>query len=220
MLKNNLKYFIFKFLLIFTLLIIFVCISAYSYADTISSKLSDSVLRLHVIANSDSTEDQSLKYAVRNSLINLMNSLSLDTTSKSDAINIINSHIDDFYNVAINTISSYGYDYPVSITIEKSTFPTKAYGDITFPAGIYDALKVEIGKASGRNWWCVMFPPLCFVDIDSAVISDDSKNLLENELDSEEYTLITDLDNSDTVAFKFKIVEIIENFKISFLQNN
>ena len=209
-----------KIITLSTLFIIFVCISAYSYADTVSSNLSDSVLRLHIIANSDSPEDQKLKYAVRDSLISLMDSLSLDTTSKSDAIKIINSHIDEFYNVAIDTVASYGYNYPISITIEKSSFPTKIYGDITFPSGIYDALKVQIGEACGKNWWCVMFPPLCFVDIDSAVISDDSKNLLEDELGNEEYTLITDSNNSNTVSFKFKLVEVIENFKISLIQNN
>ena len=173
-----------RILLIIFLLIIFVSISAYSYVSAVSNNISDSVFRLHVIANSNSKEDQNLKLEIRDNLLKYMNSLLLNTSSKEDAINIAENNIEEFYKIAENTISKYGYNYPINISVEKSNFPTKIYGDVTLPAGTYDALKVKIGSASGKNWWCVMFPPLCFVDISSGIVSEDSKKMLEEELSS------------------------------------
>lgn len=204
-----------RFLLVLSLLIIFISISAYSYVSAVSNNISNSVFRLHVIANSDTQEDQNLKYTVRDNLLNYMNSFLSTTSTKEDAINIANEHLDDFYKIAKNTILEYGYDYSVNISISKHDFPTKIYGDVTLPAGVYDALRVEIGNASGQNWWCVMFPPLCFVDISSGVVPDESKESLQDELSDEEYDLITTSDSSDSIKFKFKVVEFIESLKIN-----
>ena len=204
-----------RILLIIFLLIIFVSISAYSYVSAVSNSISDSVFRLHVIANSNSKEDQDLKLEIRDNLLNYMNSILLNTNSKKEAINIAKNHTEEFYKIAQDTISKYGYNYPINISIGKSDFPTKIYGDVSLPAGVYDALKVEIGSAKGKNWWCVMFPPLCFVDISSGIVPDESKELLEDELKSEEYDLITSTDNSKDISFKFKIVEFIEGIKIN-----
>ncbi len=82
------------------------------------------------------------------------------------------------------------------------------------PAGTYDALRVEIGSASGRNWWCVMFPPLCFVDVSSGVVPDSSKELLQNNMSEEDYDLITDDNSSSELTFKFKLVELFENWRL------
>ncbi len=208
--------FIGKVCLILFLLILFIFITAFSYANTVQAEIADSVFRLHVIANSDSTEDQELKYKVRDALISYMNSICSKTTSKEEAISIAGSHINDFYNIANNVIKENGFSYPVSIEIGKSDFPTKNYGDVSLPAGIYDALKVNIGEAKGQNWWCVMFPPLCFVDVTSGVVSDESKEQLENSMSEEDYDLITKSDDSSDVHFKFKIVELFENIKMKF----
>ena len=177
-------------------------------------KVKDSLIRFHVIANSDTDEDQALKYKVRDALLEYMNSICKDVPSKQEAMDIANSHIDDFYAIAEKVIKENGYDYPVNITLGKSDFPTKNYGDVSLPAGTYDALRVEIGSASGRNWWCVMFPPLCFVDVSSGVVPDSSKELLQNNMSEEDYDLITDDNSSSELTFKFKLVELFENWRL------
>lgn len=214
--KNN----IYRFLLLLILFTIFILFSAFSYVNAVSSEISNSVFRLHVIANSDSEEDQNLKYKVRDSLLEYMNSLCSNVSSKQEAISIVQNHVEDFKNIAKRVISDNGYEYTVSVEIGQYDFPTKEYGDITLPAGMYDALRVKIGSATGHNWWCVMFPPLCFVDVSSGVVPDSSKELLEENMSEEEYNLITDSSNNSDLSFKFKIVELFENIKIKLATNN
>ena len=130
------------------MLIIFTIISAVSYTSAVSKNISNGVFRLHVIANSDSEEDQSLKYIVRDNLINYMNTLTENISSKEEAMEIAKQHEQDFYEIAKNTVQEYGYNYDIKIEIGNFYFPTKYYGDISLPAGYYDALKVEIGQAA------------------------------------------------------------------------
>lgn len=193
-----------------TAFVFFLIFSAYSYASSISSDLSKSVFRLHVIANSDSDEDQSLKLQVRDKLLDYMNSITANARSKDDAIKIAQDHQKDFQIIAEQTILDKGYSYPVTVEIGNYEFPTKHYGDITLPSGYYDALRVKIGDACGHNWWCVMFPPLCFVDVTSGIVPDSSKEQLKENMSSEDYSIISN-DNSVT-EFKFKIVELFKNF--------
>ena len=193
--------------LIIFLLLTFIIVSAISYVSAVSTNISKSVFRLHVIANSDSEEDQNLKYIVRDNLINYMNSLTKNITSKDKAIEIAKEHKQDFYDIAKKTIEENGYNYDVNIEIGNSYFPTKYYGDITFPAGYYDALKVEIGNAKGQNWWCVMFPPLCFVDMSTGIVPNESKETIRKNLPEEEYALISDT-SSRSINFKFKLIEL------------
>ena len=205
---KNLK----RYFLIILLLLVYTLIYSISYANTIVSDLSDSVLRLHVIANSDSNEDQNLKYLVRDELISYMNNLCSNISSKEEAIGVANEHIYDFYTIARKVIINNGFDYDVKISIGNFPFPTKTYGDISLPAGFYDALKVEIGEAKGQNWWCVMFPSLCFVDVSNGIVPEESKEELQSTLKNEEYQLISSKDKE--YQFKFKIVELFENSKI------
>ena len=188
------------------LLFIYTTICAISYAKSVSEDLENSVFRLHVIANSDSKEDQNLKYIVRDKLLQYMNSYLSSTSTKEDAIKIANEHLDEFKQVAINTIKEQGYSYNVNVKVGNFEFPTKTYGDISLPAGFYDALRVEIGEAKGQNWWCVMFPPLCFVDVTSGVVPEESKKELQNNLSEEEFALISD-NQSSNIQFKFKLLE-------------
>ena len=192
------------------LLFLYVTVCAFSYAKAISTDLSQNVFRLHVIANSDSTEDQNLKYKVRDNIIKYMNSISLDCSNKEEAIKVAYEHIDDFKQIAVDTIKNEGFDYDVTVNIGNFKFPTKTYGDISFPAGFYDALKIEIGSAKGQNWWCVMFPPLCFVDVSSGIVPEESKQELQNNLSEEEFALISDNKNPD-IQFKFKLLELFAN---------
>ena len=192
------------------LLFAYTTICAVSYCEDVSSNIANSVFRLHVIANSDDKEDQDLKYIVRDNLIKYMNDLCKDCESKESAIELAKTHQNEFYTIADDTIKENGYDYPVKIEIGNFEFPTKHYGDISLPAGFYDALKVEIGEAKGQNWWCVMFPPLCFVDISSGVVPDDSKQIMEDSMSEEEFALVSDNSNPE-IKFKFKLLEFFVN---------
>lgn len=196
-----------NFSLIVFLLFIYVFICAQNYVSAVSNNLSDAVFRLHVLANSDSAEDQALKLKVRDSLLNYMNDICSNCTTKEEAISLANENKKNFQQIAEQTISENGYNYPVKINIDNFYFPTKNYGDITLPAGFYDALRVEIGKAKGKNWWCVMFPSLCFIDVSSGIVDDSAKENLEKNLEEESYSIISDKNNSE-IKLKFKLIEL------------
>lgn len=197
----------FKMTIILSLLLFaYTTVCAISYAQNVSSDIAESVFRLHILANSDSEVDQNLKYIVRNNLLDYMNELCSNCTSKEEVIQLVENNKENFKNIALETIKEQGFSYDVNINIGNFEFPTKNYGDISLPAGFYDALRVEIGEAKGQNWWCVMFPPLCFVDISSGIVSDESKELMENNLTEEEFALVSDKEDSG-LQFKFKILE-------------
>lgn len=207
-----------NFIFILVLLIfLYIFLLSFNYTQAVSSDLSDSVLRLHIIANSDSEADQKLKLQVRDNIIKYMNSLTADSNSKTDVISIVSNNLDSFKKIALNTIKENGYDYDVNIKIGNFYFPTKTYGDISFPSGNYDALKVEIGDAVGQNWWCVLFPPLCFVNSSSATVPDDSKETLKENISSEGYEVISEGNNGENnnsdIKIKFKIIEFLNNFR-------
>ena len=197
---------------------IFVFTCAYSYVSAISDNLYNSIFRLHVIANSDSEEDQNLKYIVRDNLINYMNDNCKNLSSKEEVIQYAKSHLDKLKQIAENTIKENGFNYPVQVEIGKFEFPTKNYGDISFPAGFYDALRVKIGESSGKNWWCVMFPPLCFVNTTTGIVPDSSKEELQENLSYENYMIVSESDNS-SIAFKFKIIELFEKARLVTAKN-
>lgn len=210
-LSNLLKSSKFKMIIALSfLLFIYTSICAFSYAEYISTDISNSVFRLHVLANSDSKEDQDLKYKVRDSLLNYMNSICNNCSNKEEAINLVEENKNNFKQIALDTIHNEGYNYDVNINIGNFEFPTKAYGDISLPAGFYDALRVEIGEAQGQNWWCVMFPPLCFVDVSSGIVPDESKEILDENLTDEEFSIVSDTSNKN-VKFKFKLLEFFNN---------
>ncbi len=204
------------------LLFLYTFICSIGYVTAISSDLCESVFRLHIIANSDSEEDQNLKYKVRDNVIAYMNTLCSNTNSKQEVISIANEHLEDFKKIAIDTIKTNGFNYDAQVEINNVFFPTKTYGDLSLPEGYYDALRIKIGNASGQNWWCVMFPPLCFVDVSTGIVPQESKELIKENLSDEEYGLIctgnNSKDNSD-VKFKFKIIEILNHTKLITAKN-
>lgn len=201
-----------RILIILILFLSYIFTSLFFYSDAVTNNISKNVFRLHVIANSNSEEDQDLKYKVRDELIKYMKSISSNISTKDEALTLVNNNLDTFQAIASNVIIENGFDYPVKIEVGNFDFPTKTYGDISLPAGFYDALKVEIGEAQGRNWWCVMFPSLCFVDVSNGIVPEESKENLQSNLDYEDYNLIS----SDEAEYKikFKLVEILENAKI------
>lgn len=199
---KKIKYFCILSILLFS----FVFITISSYAISVSTDLSNNFFRLHILANSDSEEDQALKLKVRDNIIEYMETLTYDGLSKEEVVTITQNHLDDFKKIAEETIKKEGFDYKVSLKIDNFYFPTKVYGNISLPAGYYDGLKIEIGEAKGQNWWCSLFPPLCFVDISSGVIDEETEKNLKNNLSEEDFAIITS--DSETVKLKFKIVEM------------
>lgn len=196
-----------NFIIISILFIIFFIITAYSYATNISEGLSENIFRLHILANSDSDEDQALKLKVRDEIINYMKTLTDVKTDKQAVIKLTKEHTNDFKQIAESVIKENGYDYQVEIEIGNFYFPTKYYGNISLPAGNYDALRIKIGKAEGQNWWCSLFPPLCFVNVSSGVIDEEGNQYLKENLSDEEFEIISS--NSSDIEFKFKIIEMI-----------
>ena len=169
--------------------------------------LSNNIFRLHILANSDSKEDQELKLKVRDEILKYMKTLTNDMSDKQAVIELSQKHIEDFKQIAENVIKQNGYDYSVKIEIGNFYFPTKYYGNISLPAGNYDALKIEIGEAQGQNWWCSLFPPLCFVNISSGVVDEEGEKYLKENLSDEEFAIVSN--SSSNVEFKFKIIELI-----------
>ena len=153
----------------------------------IQKNIAGHVLRLHVIANSDSDDDQKLKIKVRDSILSELQTGLSGISSSAQAKQYVSSKFENIKQSADYTIHENGYSYSAKVFIQNRYFPTKTYGDLTFPAGYYDALCVEIGKSDGHNWWCVLFPSLCFEDATTATVPKESKAKLKNELTNEEY---------------------------------
>ena len=154
-------------------------------------ELAKEVFRFHVLANSDSKEDQSLKMKVKEEILGYMR-LELPTSDDVETTRVwAKEHLEEVEEVSRRVIVAEGYDYPVKAQVTKCQFPDKSYGDITFPAGEYEALRIEIGEAKGQNWWCVLYPNLCFMDAVHAVVPEEGKRDLKRVLDEDTYDMVT-----------------------------
>lgn len=208
-----------KIVLVLILTVILVAIILMnSYTENLNKGLADNLIRLHVIANSDSPEDQELKRDVRDAVLTYMQQELKSSDNIDQTISIVNSRLTGITTIAKETVSNNGMDYSVNATLGNYPFPTKAYGDITLPAGSYQALRVVIGRGEGANWWCVLFPPLCFVDVTHGTVPDSVKDNLKEALTEEEYSIVTSADEESDipVKIKFKIVELFQDTKVKF----
>lgn len=161
--------------------------------------LADQVLRFHVLAHSDSQQDQELKLLIKDAVIEYMK-LNLEHEEDVSKTKMwVENHLQEIQDIAIGVIESEGFDYSVDVALSEVEFPTKRYGDISFPSGVYEALRIQIGQAEGENWWCCLYPNLCFIDATYAVVSEEGKEELETVLTEEEYEMIT-----TATEFKFK----------------
>jgi len=181
--------------------------------DTMSLDYKEKLIRFHVLANSDSKEDQDLKLKVRDEIIEYLQPKLINSSSIEQSEEIIISEYENLERISKNIIEKNGYNYDVKVGIEYSTFPTKQYSNVVLPSGEYKALKIVIGSGQGKNWWCVMFPPLCFVDEQKGIIDKETDERLREVLTEEEYEMITQKNKTEVskVKFKFKIVEILQN---------
>ncbi len=179
-----------------------------SYAHNTQAALADSVLRLHVIADSNTATDQALKLKVRNRVLKETGTFYSNTSNRAEAIQSIKTHIDEIAQAAQDEVQRNGYHYPVQVEVGQFAFPTKSYGNVMLPAGKYEAVRVKIGSGQGENWWCVMFPPLCFVN-GVAELPPESEQQLKDTLSPEEYALITEQTGGELpIQIKFKLVEL------------
>lgn len=153
--------------------------------------LAKEVFRFHVLANSDSEEDQALKMQVKEAVIAYMKEEIPESDSVETTKAWAKSHLDAIVNLAKAVIQEEGYDYPVTAEVAFCDFPDKTYGDITFPSGRYEALRIEIGEANGQNWWCVLYPNLCFIDSVHAVVPEKGKKDLKKVLGDDTYEMVT-----------------------------
>lgn len=153
--------------------------------------LAREVFRFHVLANSDSDEDQALKMQVKEEVIAYMKQEIPDSDSVDVTKAWAKSHLDELVEVSEQVVKEAGYEYSVTAEVTSCHFPEKTYGDITFPSGKYEALRIEIGEAKGQNWWCVLYPNLCFIDAVHAVVPDEGKNDLKKVLEEDTYEMVT-----------------------------
>ena len=172
--------------LLLFLAVFFAAVLFFSQAAA-AGRIKDKVLRLHVIANSDSEEDQALKLKVRDQVLATLKPLLENAEDRSSSEAIVRAHLSEVEAAARETAWQEKPGENVHAELTNTRFQEKTYGDCTFPAGNYDALRITIGEAKGKNWWCVLFPSLCFVDTVHGVVPEESKELLKNVLTEEEY---------------------------------
>lgn len=171
--------------------------------------IAEQIIRLHVIANSDTDEDQELKMKVKETIVTYLRGEMQDATSVDEARQAIRVHLPEIEEIAAEKMRAEGYEYSAEATLGESYFPVKEYGDLTFPAGNYEALRVKLGDSAGHNWWCVMYPSLCFVDSTYQVVPDTSKERLKESLTSEEYNSL--LDGGEEVSYSWKVGEWLKD---------
>lgn len=172
------------------------------------AEIYDNVIRLHVLANSDNEDDQALKLKVRDAVLEEVSVLCFDVSDTEEAKEKINNEIPRIEAVIKDYINELGYDYDVSIDFDEEIYATREYEDFSFPAGKYLSMQVKIGSAEGKNWWCVLFPPMC---LSSAVESkaDAEATLMNIGLSGDQYKIITESENAK-YNVRFKILETIE----------
>ena len=158
--------------------------------DAMQAQIAQKILRFHVIANSDSKEDQRVKLLVRDAVGNLMEERLLGAKNLEESRKIVAKNLDEITQTATDPLADAGYAYGATASLEVTEFPEKTYGSYTFPAGKYEALCVVLGKGEGHNWWCVLYPNLCFRGSVYEIIDEDAKEELKEVLDAEEYESI------------------------------
>ncbi|GKX64921.1 stage II sporulation protein R [Inconstantimicrobium mannanitabidum] len=193
------------------------------YSDTeatdLSNEISGKLIRFHVIANSDTKEDQSLKLKVRDEILKYISPKLKNSSSIEESRKILKDNDNEIKKIAVNCIKSNGYNYTVKSTLGHENFPVKTYGNITLPQGNYEAYRVIIGSGKGQNWWCVMFPPLCFIDITKGQVSyDKTENEMKKVLNDKEYDEIDNRKEQTHIEYKFKIKEIFDKI-VDFISN-
>lgn len=170
------------------------------------AEIYDSVVRLHVLANSDSEYDQALKLQVRDGVLAATAELLSDCTTREQALEVIGANLDTIRRSAQEVIEREGAGYDVTVKLCEEDYPTKNYESVCFPAGRYMSLQVCIGEAEGKNWWCVLFPGMC---LSAASKTDAEQAFIQAGLTPEQYKLVTESDGAK-YKLRFKFLEILQ----------
>lgn len=170
--------------------------------------IASNIIRFHVRAESDSKEDQWLKLQVKEAVLAYISPVLSKSQSVDESRQLLYNESENIRDVAAATLRSLGDESDVNVYFENCYFPMKTYGDMTFPPGEYEAFRVDIGEAQGKNWWCVLYPPLCFVDAVYGEVPEESKEELKGVLTEEEYSMVS----GENVKFRFKYLRIFNRF--------
>lgn len=186
--------------------------------------ISNKLIRFHVIANSDNESDQALKLQIRDKVLQYISPKLNNSKSIEESRKILDIENENILNIAKEVINENGYSYDVESTLSKEYFPVKTYGNITLPQGKYEAYRIVIGSGEGQNWWCVMFPPLCFVDVTKGSIAyEETEKQMKEVLNEKEYDRVNNLvnnnegvnlidnSNDNNIVIKSKVFEIFES---------
>ncbi|MCD7820000.1 MAG: stage II sporulation protein R [Lachnospiraceae bacterium] len=200
-----------SFVLILLLAAFFNAAGIAAHRSVLQQGIAEEVVRFHILANSDSEEDQNVKYQVRDAVLEWIfesggyakQSAETDSADRDTVLRFLSENLEQIEEVADRVLEEEGYPYHATAEIVQSYFPDRTYGDCTFPAGWYEALRIRLGDAKGRNWWCLLYPGLCFSDCLHAVIEDDEQIRLEEVLTAEEYESLLSSPEEWKISFKW-----------------
>lgn len=192
-----------KLILLLSLFIITLSYIIHPFIENqVKNGFKDEIIRFHIRANSDKEEDQALKLKIRDEVLKEMEDKFKDTSSLEESRKIIKANMEEMKHITEKVIKEEGKDYEVAVTLGQDKFPTRKYGNLVLPSGEYETLLITLGEGKGQNWWCVMFPPLCFVDITHSVAYN-----LEKELGG------TLAEERPALKLKWKTAEILKKMK-------
>lgn len=223
-----------RFIIFITASMIIFCLILMVFSKYNTSNINSKLLRFHVVANSDNVYDQAVKLKVRDAVLKNFGPDLTKCMTRQDAIEYLKLNISKIEDISNQILHEYGKKYTAKAEVGQFMFPVKSYGSITLPEGEYEALNIKLGNGEGKNWWCVMFPPLCFIDITRGITTADTDRELEKVLTASEIKSITTLSNSkisgktsaikpkkisntgsvktpDRVLLKFKSVELFDS---------
>ena len=210
--KYKIGFFLITFFFVFGILT-----GIYINTDMALADVPEKIIRLHVVANSDSPVDQQLKLQVRDRIISSMSGRLEGLKDISEVKSIVQGSLAEIEAAAREVIEENRKRYGVKAVFTEMDFPTRTYGNITLPAGTYQALNIVIGEGKGKNWWCVMFPPLCFIDVAHGIAAEETMKELKTSLTEEEYSLLVSAKEPGAVSVKlrFKIFELAKSMGLS-----
>ena len=184
-------------------------IGASAEPDPYQQEIAEKILRFHILANSDSDKDQKVKEKVRDAIGNYLAPQLEEARDLSDTKNIVTRHMDEIVTVAEETLEKEGYSYGASARLATVDFPVKTYGSYTFPAGEYEALEITLGEGNGHNWWCVLYPNMCFQGTVYEVVEEEADEALREVLTPEEYA---DVFNERNYQIRFRFAEVLQKW--------
>ena len=177
------------------------------YAADVQGQVAESILRFHVVAHSDNEVDQELKLRVRDAVLEEYREILTNADDRIEAIAIIRDELESIERIAAEVVAGGGFEHDVMARLSSQFFPMRAYGGMKLPSGMYDALTIRIGDAIGENWWCVVFPPLCFVDEAQTELSHESREQFASVMGEHAYELVSQSQSSNNVRVRFAVVD-------------